>query len=64
MREEETYGLSWPGKAQSILDSQSLVSGELHLCEEDSLYPDTTRNLIIEGDNIDVLKLLQLGTGL
>lgn len=55
----ERYGLSWAGKSEAIRAIQSLSSGTLVPCKEESVNFDTTGNLIIEGDNLEVLKLLQ-----
>ncbi|MBA3530776.1 MAG: site-specific DNA-methyltransferase [Ardenticatenales bacterium] len=55
----ERYGLSWAGKAETLRAVQSLSTGTLRPMPEQSLEFDTTGNLIIEGDNLEVLKLLQ-----
>ena len=55
----ERYGLSWAGKADAKRAFQSLSSGTLVPMREESVNFDTTENLIIEGDNLEVLKLLQ-----
>lgn len=55
----ERYGLSWAGKSEAIRAVQSLSSGTLVPCKEESVNFDATENLIIEGDNLEVLKLLQ-----
>ncbi|MCL5105079.1 MAG: site-specific DNA-methyltransferase [Armatimonadetes bacterium] len=55
----ERYGLSWAGKSEAVRAVQSLSSGTLVPCKEESVDFDTTENLIIEGDNLEVLKLLQ-----
>ena len=55
----ERYGLSWAGKAEAIRAAQSLSSGTLLPAPDESVNWDTTENLIIEGDNLEVLKLLQ-----
>jgi len=52
----ERYGLSWAGKADAI---QAPSVGTLVPCPEESVNFDTTENLFIEGDNLEVLKLLQ-----
>lgn len=56
---EERYGLNWHGKraARQLALTPSL--GTLRPCPEDSVDWDTTQNLMIEGDNLEVLKLLQ-----
>jgi adenine-specific DNA-methyltransferase len=56
---KERYGINWPGKADCFKAIQSPSLGTLLPCREDSLQFDTTENLIIEGDNLEVLKLLQ-----
>jgi len=55
----ERYGLSWAGKSEAIRAVQSLSSGTLAPRRDESVEFDTTENLIIEGDNLEVLKLLQ-----
>lgn len=56
---EEKYGLDWHGKRQARLLALTPSTGTLLPCHEDSVDWDTTRNLMIEGDNLEVLKLLQ-----
>jgi adenine-specific DNA-methyltransferase len=56
---KERYGMSWPGKAECFKTIQMPSVGTLRPCPEDSVNFDTTENLIIEGDNLEVLKLLQ-----
>ena len=56
---KERYGLNWPGKADCFKAIQSPSLGTLRPCPEESVNFDTTENLIIEGDNLEVLKLLQ-----
>ena len=55
----ERYGLSWAGKADAIRAIQAPSVGTLVPCPEESVNFDTTENLFIEGDNLEVLKLLQ-----
>lgn len=55
----ERYGLNWPGKADCFRAIQSPSLGTLRPVPEESLNWDSTGNLIIEGDNLEVLKLLQ-----
>jgi adenine-specific DNA-methyltransferase len=55
----ERYHLSWPGKQQSLLAANAPVAKTLRPCREESKDFDTTKNLFIEGDNLDVLKLIQ-----
>lgn len=56
---EEKYGLNWHGKKAARQIALSLSTGTLRPCLEDSVDWDTTQNLMIEGDNLEVLKLLQ-----
>ncbi|CAG0980868.1 hypothetical protein BURK1_01737 [Burkholderiales bacterium] len=56
---EEKYGLNWHGKRRARQLSLSPSTGTLRPCPEDSVDWDTTQNLMIEGDNLEVLKLLQ-----
>ncbi len=56
---DERYQFTWPDKKKSILLANSPISKTLRPCREDSVDFDNTENLYIEGDNLDVLKLLQ-----
>ncbi len=56
---KERYGMSWPGKADCFKTIQRPSLGTLRPCPEESVNFETTANLIIEGDNLEVLKLLQ-----
>jgi adenine-specific DNA-methyltransferase len=56
---EEKYGLNWHGKRRARQLALTPSTGTLRPCPEDSVAWDTTRNLMIEGDNLEVLKLLQ-----
>lgn len=56
---EEKYGLSWNGKKKARQISLTPSLGTLRPCKEESVDWDTTQNLFIEGDNLEVLKLLQ-----
>ena len=56
---EEKYGLNWHGKRRARLLALTPSTGTLRPCPEDSVDWDTTQNLMIEGDNLEVLKLLQ-----
>ncbi len=56
---DEKYGLNWHGKRQARQLALTPSTGTLRPCPEDSLDWDTTQNLMIEGDNLEVLKLLQ-----
>lgn len=55
----ERYNFSWNGKAKALRISQTPSTGTLRPCKEESKDWDTTQNLYIEGDNLEVLKLLQ-----
>ncbi|GMV71873.1 MAG: site-specific DNA-methyltransferase [Phycisphaerales bacterium] len=56
---KERYGMNWPGKADCFKTIQTPSVATLRPCPEESVNFDTTENLIIEGDNLEVLKLLQ-----
>ncbi len=56
---DERYQFTWPDKKRAILQANIPVSGTLRPCREESVNFDNTENLYIEGDNLDVLKLLQ-----
>lgn len=56
---EERFGLNWAGKANARREAQKRSTGTLRPCPEESVDWDTTENLYIEGDNLEVLKLLQ-----
>ena len=56
---EERYQFTWPDKKKSILLSNAPITKTLRPCKEESVNFDTTENLYIEGDNLEVLKLLQ-----
>lgn len=56
---EEKYGLNWHGKRQARQLALTPSIGTLRPCPEESVDWDTTQNLMIEGDNLEVLKLLQ-----
>ncbi len=55
----ERYSLTWHGKKQARQIAQSPSSGTLRPCPEESINWDTTKNIFVEGDNLEVLKLLQ-----
>lgn len=55
----QRYELRWSGKYDTIKNSQAPSTGTLRPCKEESKNFDTTKNLYIEGDNLEVLKLLQ-----
>ena len=56
---EERYQFTWPDKKQAILTANAPINKTLRPCREESVNFDTTENLYIEGDNLEVLKLLQ-----
>ena len=56
---QEKYGLNWHGKRRARQLALTPSSGTLRPCPEDSVDWNTTQNLMIEGDNLEVLKLLQ-----
>lgn len=56
---KERYGLNWPGKAEYFKSIQIPSLGTLRPYPEESINFDTTKNLVIESDNLEVLKLLQ-----
>lgn len=56
---KERYGMTWPGKADCFKTIQAPSTGTLQPAPDESVDFDTTENLIIEGDNLEVLKLLQ-----
>lgn len=56
---QERYQFTWPDKKKSILLANAPISATLRPCKEESVNFDSTQNLYIEGDNLDVLKLLR-----
>jgi adenine-specific DNA-methyltransferase len=56
---EEKYGLNWHGKRKARQLALTPSTGTLRPCPEESVDWETTHNLFIEGDNLEVLKLLQ-----
>ena len=56
---KERYGMTWPGKADCFKTIQAPSTGTLLPAPDESVDFDTTENLIFEGDNLNVLKLLQ-----
>lgn len=56
---DEKYGLNWHGKRRARQIALTPSTGTLRPCPEESVDWDTTQNLMIEGDNLEVLKLLQ-----
>lgn len=57
--DNERYNFTWWGKSQALRLAQTPSTGTLRPCKEESKDWDTTQNLYIEGDNLEVLKLLQ-----
>ncbi|MCO6440823.1 MAG: site-specific DNA-methyltransferase [Nitrococcus mobilis] len=55
----ERYQLNWPGKREALLAANAPIAKMLRPCRDESVDFDTTKNLFIEGDNLDALKLLQ-----
>ena len=56
---EERYQFTWPDKKKSVLLANAPINKALRPCREESVDFDNTENLYIEGDNLEVLKLLQ-----
>jgi adenine-specific DNA-methyltransferase len=56
---QERYQLNWPGKRNALLAANAPIAKTLRPAREESVDFDTTKNLFIEGDNLDALKLLQ-----
>lgn len=56
---DERYSFTWNGKSKARMLAQTPSTGTLRPCKEESVDWDTTQNLFIEGDNLEVLKLLQ-----
>jgi adenine-specific DNA-methyltransferase len=56
---EERYQFTWPGKREAIHNANAPTNMTLRPCKEESVDFDKTENLYIEGDNLEVLKLLQ-----
>ncbi|MFI3297670.1 MAG: site-specific DNA-methyltransferase [bacterium] len=57
--ERERYEFTWVGKRQAMIDAATPIRKTLRPCPEESVNFDTTENMYIEGDNLEVLKLLQ-----
>ena len=57
--EKERYNFTWNGKGRALRLAQTPTTGTLRPCEAESKNWDDTQNLYIEGDNLEVLKLLQ-----
>jgi adenine-specific DNA-methyltransferase len=56
---QERYHLDWPGKRQALITANAPIAKTLRPVRDESVDFDTTRNLFIEGDNLEALKLLQ-----
>lgn len=56
---QERYRLDWPGKREALLTANVAIAKTLRPCRDESVDFDSTKNLFIEGDNLDALKLLQ-----
>ncbi|NLY27365.1 MAG: site-specific DNA-methyltransferase [Alcaligenaceae bacterium] len=56
---QERYHLNWPGKREALLTANAPIAKTLRPCRDESVDFDNTKNLFIEGDNLDALKLLQ-----
>jgi adenine-specific DNA-methyltransferase len=54
----ERYHLDWPGKREAILMANAPIAKTFRPCREESVDFDSTKNILIEGDNLDALKLL------
>src|SRR3989338_3546655 len=59
LTDQERYGLTWAGKAECFKKIQETTTNTLKPCREESVDFDNTENLFIEGDNLQVLKVLQ-----
>lgn len=55
----ERYQLNWPGKREALLAANAPIAKTLRPCRDESVEFDATKNLFIEGDNLDALKLIQ-----
>ena len=56
---KERYQMTWPGKRQAVVLANTSTTDTLRPCKEESVDFDNTQNLYIEGDNLNVLKLLR-----
>ena len=56
---DERYSFTWNGKSKARMIAQTPSTGTLRPCREESVDWDSTQNIFIEGDNLEVLKLLQ-----
>ncbi|MBR0277777.1 MAG: site-specific DNA-methyltransferase, partial [Clostridia bacterium] len=57
--DSEKYKFEWKGKIESLKHAQTRSTGTLRPCKDESVNFDDTQNIYIEGDNLEVLKLLQ-----
>ncbi|WNY28919.1 hypothetical protein MmiEs2_11320 [Methanimicrococcus stummii] len=57
--DDEAYEFTWVGKREAVMEAGKPIRKTLRPCSEESKSFETTENLYIEGDNLDVLKLLQ-----
>lgn len=57
--QQERYSLNWPGKREALVTANTPISQTLRPCPDESVDFDNTKNIFIEGDNLDALKLLQ-----
>ena len=55
----EKYEFTWPGKMEAVYESQKQINETLRPCRDESKNWETTKNLYIEGNNLDVLRLIQ-----
>lgn len=55
----ERYCVDWPGRREALLAANAPINKTLRPCQSESVNFDTTKNIFIEGDNLDALKLLQ-----
>ena len=56
---EESYDFTWVGKKQAIIEANTPTNKTLRPCKAESVNWDKTENVYIEGDNLEVLKILQ-----
>ncbi|MEE8057921.1 MAG: site-specific DNA-methyltransferase [Pseudomonadales bacterium] len=56
---QERFSLNWPGKREALVTANTPISKTLRPCREESMDFDNTKNIFIEGDNLDALKILQ-----
>ena len=59
IEKKEKFELTWPGKKEAILLSNTTTNKTLRPCKEKSVNFETTQNIYIEGDNLETLKILQ-----